>query len=47
MAIKTKFNNIPLKDWDDSIRKRDYNTLEYYRNELKDDIDFYPFQNPL
>ena len=33
MAIKTKFNNIPLKDWDDSIRKRDYNTLEYYRRE--------------
>lgn len=43
MAIKTKFNNIPLKDWDDSIRRRDYNTLEYYRNELKDDIDFWTF----
>lgn len=43
MAIKGRLNNIPLKEWDEKLRKRDYETLEGYRRELKDDVDYWTF----
>lgn len=43
MAIKVQLGNISMLKWPDEIRKRDKDTLEKYRAELADDINFWVF----
>ena len=43
MAIKVKLGNISMLKWPDKLRKRDKETLDKYRSELKDDINFWIF----
>ena len=43
MAIKNELGNIGLLEWEDSIRKRDKDSVEEYKCRLKDDIDFWIF----
>lgn len=43
MAIKVKLGNISMLKWPDEIRKRDKDTLEKYRKELVDDVNFWIF----
>ena len=44
MAAKKYFNNIPWFNWpDEKLRQRDKETLEKYKEKLKDEIDFQRF----
>lgn len=44
MAIKKHFNMVSWLEWpDENIRKRNEDTLRYYEDLLKDDIEFYSF----
>lgn len=44
MACKKHFDMKSWLDWpDENLRKRNPDTLNYYRNELKDDIEFYTY----
>ena len=43
MALKYNFNFISWNSWDEKIKKRDEETLEKYRHELKDEINYWKF----
>lgn len=43
MAVKGKFNLASWQEWDDDIKKRRPETIELYRNELSDEIEFWSF----
>lgn len=43
-AIKNELQGKGLTEWEENIRLRDPETLEYYRRQLADDIRFYEFQ---
>ena len=43
MAVKGKFNLASWQEWDDDIKKRRPETIEFYRNELSDEIEFWSF----
>lgn len=43
MAIKTKFDLVSWQMWDEDIKLRKENTLEKYRLELKEEIDYWVF----
>lgn len=43
MAIKNHFDLVSWQNWDDKIKKRDEETLNKYRKELKVDIDYWIF----
>ncbi len=43
MALKDKFKDKPLIDWDEKIRLRDKKTIEKYEKELCDEVGFYKF----
>lgn len=43
MAIKNKFELKSWQNWDDDIRLRSKSALENYKEDLKDDIDFWCF----
>lgn len=43
MALKERFNMKPWTEWDTDIKMRKSETLEYYRNLLKYEIDFHIF----
>ncbi len=43
MALKYKFNFGSWNSWDVNIKTRDEETLEYYRNELKNEINYWKF----
>lgn len=43
MAIKFEFGNISLLNWDVNLRRREEGVLNRYKEELKDDIDFWIF----
>ena len=44
MALKNHFGGISWDQWEQSIRMREQKTLEYYMELLKEEIDFYRFQ---
>lgn len=44
MAVKNYFNGVSFIEWDEGIRRRNPEDMEKYRSELKDEIDFYKFQ---
>mgnify|MGYP000894022590 CR=1 FL=1 len=43
MALKERFNRKPWMEWDTDIKMRETDALEYYKELLKDEIDFYIF----
>jgi len=43
MAI-TKETKLPWREWDDKLRRRDKKALEDKKKELKEDVDFYIFE---
>lgn len=43
MSIKEKFNLKPFQEWDEKIKLRDEEILEKYREELKEDVDYWIF----
>lgn len=43
MAIKYKSNFITWNSWDEKIKKRDSNELEKYKNDLKDEIEYWKY----
>lgn len=43
MAVKGKFNLDSWQEWDDDIKNRRPETIELYRNELSDEIEFWSF----
>jgi len=43
MAIKTKFDLVSWQKWDEDIKLRKENTLEKYKLELKEEIDYWVF----
>lgn len=43
MAIKDHFNGCDFLNWPNNIKKRHKKALEYYKNLLQDDINFYVF----
>ena len=42
-ALKEKFGGISLSEWDEEYLKRDQNTLDKARAELKNEIEYYNF----
>ncbi|MBQ1988501.1 MAG: 4-alpha-glucanotransferase [Clostridia bacterium] len=42
-ALKEKFGGISLSEWDEEYLKRDQNTLDKARTELKNEIEYYNF----
>lgn len=42
-ACKKKFNNVSWQEWDDEIKFKKTSAVNYYMNELAEDIDFYRF----
>lgn len=47
MAVKDSFGGICFTEWDEDIRLRKKNAVAAYRKRLKDEIDFYKFQQYL
>lgn len=45
MAIKDRFNGQSFDKWAEDIKLRWEYSMEYYQNELKDEIEFYNFFN--
>lgn len=43
MAVKFHFDNVEWQQWDEDIKLRKPEALERYREELKDDIEFWKF----
>lgn len=43
MAAKFKFDNVEWQQWDEGIRLRKPEALEQYKEELKEDMDFWKF----
>lgn len=43
MAIKTHFNNVEWLLWDEDIKNRQPEAMDRYRNNLKNDIEFWKF----
>lgn len=43
MAVKFHFDNVEWQQWDEDIKLRKPEALEKYREELKDDIEFWKF----
>lgn len=43
MAIKEKLGNISLLKWEDSIRKREEDIIDKYREELDDEVNYWIF----
>lgn len=43
MALKDHFNNKSWLEWDEDIRFREKDALNRYKNELRDNIDFWKF----
>ena len=43
MAIKDHLNGCCLLDWPKDIKERKQKALDYYKNLLKEDVDFYVF----
>lgn len=43
MSLKDYFNQKPVWEWEDSIRRRSPEAIQEYSNLLKDDIDFFIF----
>ncbi len=44
MSVKKTFDNVSFIEWDEDIRRRKPEAVKKYRKELKDEIDFYKFQ---
>mgnify|MGYP003313603904 CR=1 FL=1 len=44
MAVKNSFGGVSFIEWDEDIRKRDSKAIEKYKEELKEEIEFYKFQ---
>lgn len=44
MAVKNSFGGISFIEWDEDIRKRTPEAIKKYKNQLKDEIGFYKFQ---
>lgn len=43
MALKSHFGGKPWLEWETEIKFRKHNAIEYYRNLLKEDIEFHKF----
>ena len=43
MALKNRHNGEPWTNWEHKIKTRDHNTLNHFRHELKDEIEYYRF----
>lgn len=43
MAIKDKFNLVAWREWDEDIKNREDEVLNKYKEELKDEIEYYKF----
>lgn len=43
MSIKDSFDGLSWIEWDDKIKQRDEETIEKYKEELKDEIVFYKY----
>ena len=41
MAIKDEFGGVSFENWDNDIRKRKKNALEFYRQKLKNEVVYY------
>lgn len=44
MAVKNHFGGVSFHEWDDDIRRRDKKAISKYKEQLKDEIEFYKFQ---
>lgn len=44
MAVKNSFGGVSFIEWDEDIRKRNSKAIEKYKEELKEEIEFYKFQ---
>lgn len=44
MAVKNHFGGVSWSEWEDEIRIRDEKALEYYRVLLKEEVEFFLFQ---
>ena len=44
MAVKNSFGGIAFIEWDEDIRRRDEKAIEKYSSDLKEEVDFYKFQ---
>lgn len=47
MAVKDHFKGVNWLSWDEDIRNRDEKAMKKYREELKEEILFYEFQQYL
>jgi len=44
MAVKNSFGGVSFIEWDEDIRRRKPEAIERYMSELKEEVDFYKFQ---
>ena len=44
MAVKNSFGGVSFIEWDEDIRRRNPDAIKRYTKELKEEIDFYKFQ---
>lgn len=43
MSLKYHFNQLPWHKWEESIKNREVNSIEYYKNLLSDEIEYWIF----
>lgn len=43
MAIKDRFNSVSWREWDEDIKNREEEALKRYREELKNEMEYYKF----